>query len=365
MAFADAFRSVRLPALASRFSLDELVERWLDALLTCLPDGLRRRLTPPDQRLIIALQGSAAELLRPQEGELRSIGELDLHAAGSLQALLAGARREQRRMVIRLPADQVLTRTISFPVQVRDNLQQVMRYEIDRLSPFQADQVFFNFRIQDLSAHGDKLVVELAICRRDRVEKWLKLLREADAPAEQVTWEGAWSKANLLPPEERPHRRRSIFSLNRLLALLILLLTAAALLTPLWQKREIRTLLMTEVDDLKAKAEEVQEVRDALERAREGSVAVLQRKWEQPRVIELLRELTERLPDDTWVQNLDVNGPDIQVRGQSKQATALINLLEKAPGISSVTFRSPVVQVRGLDQERFHISFTYARAQPQ
>ena len=78
-------------------------------------------------------------------------------------------------------------------------------------------------------------------------------------------------------------------------------------------------------------------------------------------MINLLRELTERLPDDTWVQNLDYRDGEIQIRGESAQATALINLLDQAPGITEVTFRSPVVQVSGGGRERFHISLKYKR----
>ncbi len=108
-------------------------------------------------------------------------------------------------------------------------------------------------------------------------------------------------------------------------------------------------------------AEEVQQVRDDLERARLGSVEVLQRKREQPRMTDLLRELTDLLPDGTWVQTLNVRDGAVDLRGESTQATALIGLLEQGPGISQVTFRSPVMQVGGTGQERFHIAFTYSR----
>jgi general secretion pathway protein L len=78
-------------------------------------------------------------------------------------------------------------------------------------------------------------------------------------------------------------------------------------------------------------------------------------------MIDLLRELTERLPDNTWVQNLDFRDGEVQVRGESGQATALIDLLDQAPGITEVAFRSPVVQVAGSGRERFHISLKLER----
>jgi hypothetical protein len=76
-------------------------------------------------------------------------------------------------------------------------------------------------------------------------------------------------------------------------------------------------------------------------------------------MIDLLRELTERIPDDTWVQSLEYQSGEVQLRGESGQATALIGLLEQAPGIDGVSFRSPVTQVARTGKERFNLAFTY------
>jgi general secretion pathway protein L len=62
------------------------------------------------------------------------------------------------------------------------------------------------------------------------------------------------------------------------------------------------------------------------------------------------------------VQTLNVREGEVDIRGESTQATALISLLEQGPGISQVTFRSPVMQVGGTGQERFNIAFTYSRS---
>jgi len=361
MALTDAFRSLRLPALSSSYSLDDGLGRWHDALVSCLPDKLRRLLARRDNRLILVPAGTTARLFRAQGGERSAVGKLDPQVPGSLQAALSGPKGGRRRTVVELASERVLKRRVSFPVQVRDNLVQVLGYEIDRLSPFQSDQVYFDFRIHDDLARGDKLSVELALCRRDQAREWLQRLRDAGAPAESLTWSGAWPKANLLPVSERPHRGSALFSLNKLLLLLVLVLGAAALATPIWQKQQIHDARAAAIEELNLRAEKVHELRTSLERARQGSVAVLQRKLEQPRMIDLLRALTERLPDDTWVQNLDFRDGEVQVRGESTQATALINLLDQAAGITEVAFRSPVVQVAGSDRERFHISLKYER----
>jgi general secretion pathway protein L len=82
-----------------------------------------------------------------------------------------------------------------------------------------------------------------------------------------------------------------------------------------------------------------------------------------PRVIDLPRELTVRLPMDL-IQNIDLNKGEVQLRGESTQATALIAILEKSSGVHGVTFASPVTQVAQTGAERFNITFQYERPKP-
>jgi len=58
---------------------------------------------------------------------------------------------------------------------------------------------------------------------------------------------------------------------------------------------------------------QVSAARTALERARQDNLVVLQRKRESLRIIDLLLELTNRLPDHTWVRKLDYRDGEIQL----------------------------------------------------
>jgi len=135
----------------------------------------------------------------------------------------------------------------------------------------------------------------------------------------------------------------------------------AILVTPLWQKHYLARQLESEVARLRRQAVAVDEVRQELERVRQSSTFALQRKLEQPRILELLRELTDRLPDDTWVQNLEFSDDQVDLRGESGQATSLIAILEQAPSIEGVSFGSPLTQIARTGKERFNITFRYVR----
>ncbi len=364
MALTDSFTSLRAGFSTAVGQVLERPIELAEQFVACLPEAIRKLLAQRDRKLIIEPQTDpeSASLFLSIGGERQAMGALDLDGHLPLPSDVAGGAQEQtHRTVLMLPADVVLRRPVSFPAQVRDNLPQVMRYELDRLSPFQSDQVIYDFALQGGPAPAGRINLELALCRRDRVEGWIQRLREAGSPIEQITWEGAWPKANLLAPEDRPRRRTALFDLKKLLWALALLLLAAALATPLWQKARLVESLDKEIANIRTKAVEVDDLRQELERARRGSTAVLQQKWDRPRIMDLLLELSERIPDDTWVQSLEYQDGEVQLRGESGQATALIALLEQAPGIDGVSFRSPVTQVARTGKERFNLAFTYTQ----
>jgi len=344
--------------------LDSYFRRWREALLRCLPRRVRAWFARRSPVLVVAPRGDDAELLLELLGEREPIGGIDLRTSGPLSSAISNPKQAWTATLLELPAAVVLLRNVLLPVQVKDHLFRSVGYEIDRLTPFQATDVYFDVRVLGTVARGSKLSVELAACRRDYAREWLDRLRESGVFPSVLRWEGAWPSANLLPISERPRPKRLGSLLTGALAVVVLGLIAAVLATPIWQMDQAQELLTTELRRTRIEAEKVSVVRDELERVRLGSVEVLKSKRAQPRITDLLRELTDLLPDGTWVQTMNYREGEVDIRGESTQATTLIGLLEQGPGISEVSFRSPVMQVASTGQERFHIAFVYSPVEP-
>jgi Tfp pilus assembly protein PilN len=68
-------------------------------------------------------------------------------------------------------------RQITLPRAAAENLSQVVAYELDRYVPVPADQVYYDFQIQDTTESGINLII-MALTK-DRVAPWLSLLGEA------------------------------------------------------------------------------------------------------------------------------------------------------------------------------------------
>ncbi len=363
MALLDALKLPRGAALWRPWAADSGLSG--ERFVGCLPPVLRRYLASRDRRLIVIADGPNADLELVASASREVLGTLELDGREPLPGSVAATTKGQpHRTVLMLAAGAVLCRRTSLPSQVRNNLAQVLRYELDRLSPFRPEQVVYDTRLISGGQGDARLTLDLALTRRDLVDGWLKRLREAGSPVDQVTWEGAWPQANLLAPAERPRRRQPLLDPLKLLLVLILVLGAAALVSPLWQKSRTLETLEAEVRKARAQAVQVDQVRQELERARRGSTEVLRQKWELPRMLDMLGELTRRIPDDTWVQSLEYQNGEVELRGESGRATALIGLLEGAPGISGVSFRSPVTEVAQTGKERFNLAFKYNRSEP-
>ncbi len=74
---------------------------------------------------------------------------------------------------------------------------------------------------------------------------------------------------------------------------------------------------------------------------------------EQSVTIDILKELTELIPQDTWLRSLAVRGRKIYLSGTSSSATTVVKALEDSPLFKEVHFDSPVVK-KG-DRETFKI----------
>ncbi|MCF7993810.1 MAG: PilN domain-containing protein [Chromatiaceae bacterium] len=354
----DSVSDLKLSTLMDG-NIGSMLAKVRQAFFGCLPRWFGRWLASRHPDLVVAPQGDRAQLFRDVIGERQPVGALVAHAPDMKPVLDVAETRSWRRIILELPSALILTRRLVLPAQVRGNLRRVVAYELDRLTPFAPTEVFFDARVVAGLSGGTTIDVELALCPRGQVTTWVDQLRAVKRPPSQITWPGAWAEANLLPPDEQPRPRRLAWIISGLLLLLVVGLTVTVLLTPLWQRAHEQDRLAQELTRMAAQAEEVSELREALERARVGSLAVLEHKRDYPRMTGLLLELTELLPDGTWVQTLNYRDGAVDIRGESSQATALIGVLERGPGISNVTFRSPVMQVSASGSERFHIAFDY------
>jgi Tfp pilus assembly protein PilN len=98
----------------------------------------------------------------------------------ALAATVSLAQRELRALrsevTLSIPRAWALTRTVTLPLTVKENLASVVSYELDRLTPFSADGALYDFHL--LPASDEKLHLSLIAARADLVTPYLEALGE-------------------------------------------------------------------------------------------------------------------------------------------------------------------------------------------
>ncbi len=327
---------------------------WREGLLAWLPRRMHRWLAGSSRRLVIRVDEGGYALVREAAGQApQELDRLD-RLSPDWSGLARRFRAEQtRQLVLRVPADHALIRTLPLPLAAEKNLRQVMGFEMDRLTPFAAAQVYYDVIVLERQVEQRRLRVELTALPRTAVESVLAQLRQQGFSPDVLDVAGRRPELNLLPLEQRPRRGVWAKRIRTIVIAVAVLLIGAAALLPIWQQRLLAIEVTTRIDPVQKAANQALVLRDQLDRALEASNILSHKKQTLPPQVDVLRELTLILPNDTWLERLQIKGDSLQIIGQSAKASALIRLIEASPLFSSATFMSPVTTDPRTNKERF------------
>ena len=360
-----------LMQLDDRLQVSKFFHWWRNELASMVPAAWRGD-GGLGNRILVHIDLPNVTLYELANGELHELGAAQLKSNDpeaqkiAFQGLLTRyGKGGVRGLSLYLMADQVLRKTISLPAIAAENLEQVLSFELDRHTPFKADQVYFSSKVQSHDAVNNTLSIEIAVVPRDVINRALALVASWDAALDSVLVEGdllhAGAHFNLLPEALRPPQTSFWRFSNIALMTLALVLLTTALALPLWQKRQQTIALFPLVNKVRIAAQNA----DALHRELEQSVArhnfLLDKKRAAPPVTILLNEVTRLLPDDTWVQQFELKGRELQLVGETGSSSKLIGIIEQSNLLNEASFRSPLTKTQPGNFERFHLS---AEVQP-
>lgn len=336
-----------------RWNGNAALEWWREGLLAWLPVNVRRWLAGSTRRLVIAVDAQDYVLAREEAGQMQQVERLD-QASLDWNSVAAWFKTENSRpLILRFPATQALTRVLTLPLAAEKNLRQVAGFEMDRLTPFTAAQVYYDVTMLERQFTQRRLRVELTTLPRVVADPVLTQLRQWGLAPDTLDVASGRPGLNLLPPEQRPHRGLWDRRLRIGVMLISLLLIAAAVILPIWQQRALVIRVIAKTAQIQKSASQTLPLRDQLDQVLVTSRMLTQKKQTVPPRVDLLRELTIILPDDTWVERLQINGDNLQIIGQSAKASALISIVESSKLFNSTGFLSPVNTDPRTGKERF------------
>ncbi len=105
----------------------------------------------------------------------------------------------------------------------------------------------------------------------------------------------------------------------------------------------------TRLAETRREAEKLKDIRQRNRELIERFEALGRLAREHARTIDVLKELTEVIPQDAWLRSLAVKNRRIYLQGTSKSATTVVKALENSPLFKEVHFDSPVVKRGGSE----------------
>lgn len=340
---------------------------WLGELIGMVPIRLKQKLTFARGQMVLALDDSGYAVLHCNGTTERPLGRLAADAplsTASLTAAIGDARLARRTLggklplVLRLPSDQALVTRLTLPTAVKADLPQILRFEMDRRTPFSAEDAFFSYAILPGNPAG-KLHVVMTVMAKAAIAEILTRLAPLGVPVRQVTVAGTFGlpiSGNLLPAEGTGNRRLRL--IMRFGAAVFVFLVAGGLYS-IWQEGEdtVAT-LRRDMANLRKTIEQVEANRSQIERLRAASAFLSERRRSSPTVTHLLADLTRVLPDNTWLTQLGLQDDKLQIAGYSTAAAGLIEKVTQSSAFHAAQFRSAVTQDTAVGRERFEMVMT-------
>jgi general secretion pathway protein L len=259
------------------------------------------------------------------------------------------------RVETELAPAHVLFRPLDFPKQAADFLDGMIRTQIDRLTPWSAEEAAFGWSPPSPSGQ-ERIALTLAAMSKQEVQPLVQFAaglgaQSLTAFAVFLNDGGTQEKIKVLA---QPLRGAASLDTPRTLRVVLLLAAAAAAIS-LLAAVYFGDGFDTEQQQL---MQRISQRRAALRLGPDGGSAfgmLAKRKQTGPSTVVVLEALSKALPDGTYVTELRIDGDKVQVVGMTQDAPSLIRLIEKSPQFERATFFAPTTRAQNAPGEQFHI----------
>ncbi len=255
-----------------------------------------------------------------------------------------------------MTSGQVLFRSLDFPKQAVDFLDGMIRTQIDRLTPWTADEVVFGWS-PPVAIPNERVELTLASTSKQDIQPIVQLASNLGAAsiaaiAVLPSTGGAPAKIKVLDQQLHGAAAADVPRILRVALLSAGIAAAASLMAATY----FGSVLESEQQQLTRRISERRAAMRLNPNSGGSALSLLaKRKQTSPSSVVVLEALSQALPDGTYATELRIEGDKVQVVGMTQDAPSLIRLIEKSPQFARATFFAPTTRAQNEPGERFHI----------
>lgn len=358
------------PSMLSRF-----LTWWGSELRGLLPARDRHLTAGPEPDWIVTPRKDGYELAATATRRGRkasaqgAAGDSRLYASRQdlLDALsdLARARRGVA-LGVRLEPSACFPRRVELPSAGATHLPRLLALDLERNSPFPADTIRTAHIVEGASPDGKKLIVRQIIAKREGLDDLVADIEERGIAVTRVDcWDDSGTHG--LPIDLLREPEQTDTGTTRRSPMVLAMTTAALGAAAVWVAIDRHETALAALRDetaalqRKAEASKAALTRSESEAASHAGVWRTQRDYVSK--AHVLEELTRLLPDTAWVQELRIEGAQVDLSGLAASASPLVRTLERSSTFVDASMTSPVTfdQVEG--KERFSLRARLRQAQ--
>lgn len=321
---------------------------WGEELRNAMPTRLRERMQYARRRLLIQLDDNEIALAIDDNGVVQSLDSFSTEQGLRLQQqrirelLLQHELTGVNRDLLLSDAD-ILRTEVVMPLAAEASLGRVLAYEMDRHTPFQAEEVYFAWRVSGRDREAGQLHFELFVTPREPVDAGLEQLKRLGlAPGGvDVSINDELLGINLLPQAMRYRTVNQRVRMNWVFGTIAVALMVFVMAQSLWLREYQIEAIGDAIEDVRAEAMVVQQIRKQIDDASEAAGFLQGRKIQNGYKLEILAELTRILPQDTYLDRLTLSAEVTQMQGKSANAQSLIELINASSYFENASFRGP------------------------
>ncbi len=318
---------------------------WRQHLLELLPESLRRGSGAEANALVVdATVPGLLKLTRRRRGVETRVTQARLDEPGlvSLRAAL-NDRPNGEAVLLRVPPATVLERPVTLPLAAERELERVLTYEMERLTPFAADEVFWAHTVAQRDRARARLQLVLTLVPRATVQPLMDTLAACAGRPNLIEAETSTGPRIIRLQHETaggPIARLS----PRTAAIALAGLAALAVISPFLRQSLEMAEAQSQLDTLAPRIALVDNLRNRITGAGAGGDAVASETRRLGDMLQALAAITEILPDDSYLTEFAMRERKITLSGLSTSAPRLIGALSADRRIRNPAFTAPVTK---------------------
>jgi len=289
---------------------------------------------------------------------------IDLDPAGTITASHRRKGREEpidlgmavrmaarRTVLLRPAAGTVLEKQYAVPTAPRGDLEQMLRHDLARITPFPAHALFWRWDGRTRPKDRTRTDVVLTMVPKTALAEPLDRLAAAGIVPRFLEI-GSGARRRLVALAEHDAARSRLVPI---LGWTCAGLAVLALVLPfVLQEMQLRT-TNAEIAALQPAVAQVEALRRSLTDGTAGREVLAREQDRTADVLQVLATLTRVLPDDSFLTDFALRDRRVTISGRSASAPRLITGLSAEPSIRNASFTAPVTRIEGATADVFSI----------